>query len=249
MNRRSAATPRSTPDPRDGDSGEWQDWLVDESPTRRRRSPRARSSITAARRCPNALTVLNKRERRIFETRRLAEERSRLVELAEEFGVSASGAPDRGERLREGAERSEAPRRGDGDPGPCSVSSNPSPVVGETDDGRVALSTFLRQPNDARGRRSPVLIQPPSLDDPCTALCIIDRALSARCRWKVIRSFIMKSGSDRAPLAAASSSALGINRRKITHTSTSKMGDASEIVCPYCLYRYSASIPSLATRI
>jgi RNA polymerase sigma-32 factor len=32
--------------------------------------------------------VLNKRERRIFETRRLAEEQITLVELADEFGVS-----------------------------------------------------------------------------------------------------------------------------------------------------------------
>jgi RNA polymerase sigma-32 factor len=36
----------------------------------------------------SALTVLNKRERRIFETRRLAEEQITLVELAKEFGVS-----------------------------------------------------------------------------------------------------------------------------------------------------------------
>jgi RNA polymerase sigma-32 factor len=32
--------------------------------------------------------VLNKRERRIFETRRLAQEQITLVKLAEEFGVS-----------------------------------------------------------------------------------------------------------------------------------------------------------------
>ena len=32
--------------------------------------------------------MLNKRERRIFETRRLAEEQITFVELAEEFGVS-----------------------------------------------------------------------------------------------------------------------------------------------------------------
>jgi RNA polymerase sigma-32 factor len=32
--------------------------------------------------------VLNERERRIFETRRLAEEKITLAELAEEFGVS-----------------------------------------------------------------------------------------------------------------------------------------------------------------
>jgi RNA polymerase sigma-32 factor len=36
----------------------------------------------------DALAVLNKRERRIFETRRLAEEQITLVKLAEEFGVS-----------------------------------------------------------------------------------------------------------------------------------------------------------------
>ncbi len=73
----------------DGDSGEWQDWLVDEIPDQETTcSPRARSSITAARRCRDALTVLNERERRIFEARRLAEEPITLEELADEFGVS-----------------------------------------------------------------------------------------------------------------------------------------------------------------
>ena len=37
----------------------------------------------------------------------------------------------------------------------------------------------LRQPNDARGAAHRVLIEP-SLDDPCTALCIIDRAPKPR---------------------------------------------------------------------
>jgi hypothetical protein len=73
-----------------------------------------------------------------------------------------------------------------------------------------------------RGAAHWVLIEP-SLDDPCTALCVIDRAPKPRAgRWKVIRSFIMKSGCRSCALAAASSSALGINRRKITHTSTSR---------------------------
>ena len=35
----------------------------------------------------DALTVLNERERRIFETRRLAEKQITLAELAEEFGL------------------------------------------------------------------------------------------------------------------------------------------------------------------
>jgi hypothetical protein len=41
------------------------------------------------------------------------------------------------------------------------------------------------------------------------------------CRCKVIRSFTMKSGCRSSALAAASLSALGLYRRKITHTSTS----------------------------
>ena len=36
----------------------------------------------------DALAVLNERERRIFETRRLADEQITLAELAEEFGVT-----------------------------------------------------------------------------------------------------------------------------------------------------------------
>ena len=45
-------------------------------------------------------------------------------------------------------------------------------------------------------------------------------ALAARCRWNVIRSFIMKSGCRSCALAAASSSALGINRAAsaLSHT-------------------------------
>ncbi len=73
----------------DGDSGEWQDWLVDDSDSQESRSsPRARSWTTAARRCPTRLSVLNERERRIFEARRLADEPITLEDLAAEFGVS-----------------------------------------------------------------------------------------------------------------------------------------------------------------
>jgi hypothetical protein len=43
----------------------------------------------------------------------------------------------------------------------------------------------------------------------------------ARCTWIPIRNFIMKSGCRSCALAAAFSSALGISRRKIIHTSTS----------------------------
>jgi hypothetical protein len=43
----------------------------------------------------------------------------------------------------------------------------------------------------------------------------------ASCGWKVIQSFITKSGCQSSALVATSSSASGISRRKLTHTSTS----------------------------
>ena len=72
----------------DGDSGEWQDWLVDESPDQETTLAAGEEFDNRRKTLSDALAVLNKRERRIFETRRLAEEQITLVELAEEFGVS-----------------------------------------------------------------------------------------------------------------------------------------------------------------
>ena len=73
----------------DAESGEWQDWLVDDTmdqETRARRDPR--SSTSAATMLNDALKGLNERERRIFEARRLADEPMTLEELSAEFGVS-----------------------------------------------------------------------------------------------------------------------------------------------------------------
>jgi len=72
----------------DCDFGEWQDRLVDESPDQEATLAASEEFDNRRKTLSDALTVLNKRERRIFETRRLAEERIALVELAEEFGVS-----------------------------------------------------------------------------------------------------------------------------------------------------------------
>jgi RNA polymerase sigma-32 factor len=72
----------------DGDSGEWQDWLVDESPDQETTLAASEEFDNRRKTLSDALTVLNERERRIFETRRLAEEPITLAELAEEFGVS-----------------------------------------------------------------------------------------------------------------------------------------------------------------
>jgi RNA polymerase sigma-32 factor len=71
-----------------GEAGEWQDRLVDESPDQETTLAASEQFDYRRKTLSDALTVLNKRERRIFETRRLAEEQITLVELAEEFGVS-----------------------------------------------------------------------------------------------------------------------------------------------------------------
>jgi RNA polymerase sigma-32 factor len=78
----------NTPIREDGDSGEWQDWLVDEAPTQERVLVENEELDNRRKALGEALTVLNQRERRIFEARRLADEPITLEELAEEFGVS-----------------------------------------------------------------------------------------------------------------------------------------------------------------
>jgi RNA polymerase sigma-32 factor len=73
----------------EGDSGEWQDWLVDESSiSQESRLAESEEANNRRKALGEALTVLNDRERRIFEARRLAEEPITLEQLADEFGVS-----------------------------------------------------------------------------------------------------------------------------------------------------------------
>jgi RNA polymerase sigma-32 factor len=72
----------------DGDSGEWQDWLVDESPDQETTLAANDEFDNRRKVLSDALCVLNGRERRIFEGRRLAEDPITLAELADEFGVS-----------------------------------------------------------------------------------------------------------------------------------------------------------------
>jgi RNA polymerase sigma-32 factor len=72
----------------EGDSGEWQDWLADEADTPE--SVLAEQDELEQRRAmlKDALDVLDTRERRIFEARRLAEDPLTLEQLSEEFDVS-----------------------------------------------------------------------------------------------------------------------------------------------------------------
>ena len=72
----------------EAESGEWQDWLVDDSPTQEDRLVEDEELTRRKSYLASAMSVLNDRERRVFEARRLAEEPATLEELSEEFGVS-----------------------------------------------------------------------------------------------------------------------------------------------------------------
>src|SRR5213075_2425276 len=72
----------------DGEAGEWQDWLVDTSPNQEAIMAEHEEFDHRREALNGAIGVLNPRERRIFEARRLAEEPMTLEDLAAEFGVS-----------------------------------------------------------------------------------------------------------------------------------------------------------------
>ncbi|HEV3373787.1 MAG TPA: RNA polymerase sigma factor RpoH [Xanthobacteraceae bacterium] len=78
----------NTPIRDEDDAGEWQDWLIDDAPSQESVLSEAEELDHRRQALGEALTVLNARERRIFEARRLADEPVTLEELADEFGVS-----------------------------------------------------------------------------------------------------------------------------------------------------------------
>jgi RNA polymerase sigma-32 factor len=78
----------NTPIREDGDSGEWQDWLVDDSISQETRLAESEEVENRRKAMGEALAVLNQREQRIFEARRLADEPITLEDLADEFSIS-----------------------------------------------------------------------------------------------------------------------------------------------------------------
>jgi RNA polymerase sigma-32 factor len=89
MNRRLGGdTSLNAPIRADTESGEWQDWLVDESDNQEAMLVENEEMENRRRLLRDAMQVLNDREKRIFEARRLADEPITLEELSAEFGVS-----------------------------------------------------------------------------------------------------------------------------------------------------------------
>ncbi|WP_265517682.1 RNA polymerase sigma factor RpoH [Nitratireductor luteus] len=72
----------------EGESGEWQDWLVDEHESQEDMLVEQDELESRRSMLDDAMGVLNERERRIFEARRLSEDPLTLEELSGEFDIS-----------------------------------------------------------------------------------------------------------------------------------------------------------------
>jgi RNA polymerase sigma-32 factor len=88
MNRRMGGDASLNAPLREEGEGEWQDWLVDTSDDQEHILAAQEESSNRMKALRGALDVLNPRERRIFEARRLADDPVTLEQLSEEFGVS-----------------------------------------------------------------------------------------------------------------------------------------------------------------
>ena len=103
----------------DGEPGEWQDWLVDTSPSQEAILAESEEYDHRRQALSGAMEVLNPREKRIFEARRLADDPMTLEDLAAEFGVSRERVRQIEVRafekvqkaVRKGAKELEAPRQ------------------------------------------------------------------------------------------------------------------------------------------
>ncbi len=88
MNRRLGGDASLNAPLREEGEGEWQDWLVDDSASQENVLAAEEEGQNRLQALRSALSVLNPRERRIFEARRLSDEPITLEDLSTEFGVS-----------------------------------------------------------------------------------------------------------------------------------------------------------------
>lgn len=72
----------------EGESGEWQDWLVDDSDDQEKILIEQDELENRRSMLEDAMSALNEREQRIFKARRLSEDPITLEDLSTEFGIS-----------------------------------------------------------------------------------------------------------------------------------------------------------------
>jgi RNA polymerase sigma-32 factor len=88
MNRRMAGDASLNSPLGDKSEGEWQDWLVDDAVSQEITLAEREEAGNRLDALQDALGLLNERERRIFEARRLADDPMTLEALSGEFGIS-----------------------------------------------------------------------------------------------------------------------------------------------------------------
>jgi RNA polymerase sigma-32 factor len=88
MNRRMSGDASLNAPLREEGEGEWQDWLVDQSSSQEKVLADREESDNRLGALRGALSVLNTRERRIFEARRLSDDPITLEDLSDEFDIS-----------------------------------------------------------------------------------------------------------------------------------------------------------------
>jgi RNA polymerase sigma-32 factor len=138
----------------DGNSGEWQDRLLDEDADQEMTLAASEAFDNRRKALASALSALNDRERRIFEARRLAEEPITLKE-PDEFGISRERVRQIGvcafEKVQKAVKNRVAVME---TPAPLRASFQPSPVVGESADGRVTMGMLCGNRTGGAARRS-----------------------------------------------------------------------------------------------
>ena len=88
MNRRMSGDASLNSPLREEGEGEWQDWLVDDSSSQEKVLADREETDNRLGALRSALGVLNDRERRIFEARRLSDDPITLEDLSDEFDIS-----------------------------------------------------------------------------------------------------------------------------------------------------------------
>ena len=135
-----------------GDSGEWQDWLIDESPDQETVFAASAEFDHRRKVLADALSVLDGRDRRIFEGRRLAGDPITLAELAAEFGLSRERVRQievrAFEKVQQAVKEPRRPARSFGVPAGANLAAKRLLVSPMTMSGRVCpgASMLWRQP-------------------------------------------------------------------------------------------------------
>jgi len=89
MNRRLQGKEKSLNDPiKEGDGGEWQDWLVDDKSDHELKLERKQEFAERKKLMDNSMNILNEREREILAARRLSENVATLEDLSKKFKIS-----------------------------------------------------------------------------------------------------------------------------------------------------------------